>query len=90
MFVLRDEDPKVVNSVLNRVDIASPQRMIYVLDLTQPNGMFLARDFSIRDGDTIYVTEAPFNQWAKVLQALTGTFNTISSISRTSDLITGD
>jgi polysaccharide export outer membrane protein len=48
------------------------QRMVYVLDLTQPNGMFEARDFLIRDGDTVYVTEAPYVQWNKTLSALTG------------------
>jgi hypothetical protein len=32
--------------------------LIYVLDLTEPDGMFNARDFAIRDGDTVYVTEA--------------------------------
>ena len=47
--------------------------MVYVLDLTQPTGMFEARDFLIRDGDTVYVTEAPFVQWQKTLSAITGT-----------------
>ena len=47
--------------------------MVYVLDLTRPNGMFMARDFAVRDDDTLYVTEAPFAQWNKVISALTGT-----------------
>jgi mannose/cellobiose epimerase-like protein (N-acyl-D-glucosamine 2-epimerase family) len=43
-----------------------------VLNLTEPTGLFEARDFQIRDGDTLYVTEAPFVQWQKTLGAITG------------------
>ena len=55
--------------------------MVYVLDLTEPNGLFLARDFVVRDGDTVYVTEAPFVQWTKTLSAITGTLQTASSVN---------
>ncbi len=32
--------------------------------------MFLAREFIMRDGDTLYVTSAPFTKWMKVLQSV--------------------
>jgi len=51
------------------------------LDLTQPTGMFEARDFVVRDGDTVYVTEAPYVQWRKTLEALTGTAGAATSLS---------
>ncbi len=35
-----------------------------------PTGVFLARDFVIRDGDTVYVTEAPFVQWQKTIERM--------------------
>ena len=57
------------------------QRMVYVLDLTQPNGLFLARDFAVRDEDTVYVTEAPFVQWSKTLAAVTGSLATATSVA---------
>jgi len=72
VFVLRNEPAEIANSVLGRTDLTGDQRMVYVLNLTEPNGMFMARDFSIRDRDTVYVTEAPFVQWQKTLGALTG------------------
>jgi polysaccharide export outer membrane protein len=81
VFVLRDESAEVANAVLGRTDLVAPQRMAYVLDLTQPNGLFNARDFIIRDEDTVYVTEAPYVQWYKTLNALTGTLNTANSLS---------
>ncbi|SIO57508.1 polysaccharide export outer membrane protein [Rhodovulum sp. ES.010] len=80
VFVMRDEPPEIANTVLGRSDLVSAQRMVYVLDLTSPNGMFLARDFAIRDGDTVYVTEAPFVQWTKTLNAITGTASTAQTL----------
>ena len=59
VFVLRDEPQTVASRVLGQ-QVYGDQRMAYVLDLTRANGLFLARDFLIRDGDTVYVTEAPY------------------------------
>ncbi len=81
VFVLRNEPAVIANSVLGRTDLIGDQRMVYVLDLTKPTGLFEARDFLIRDGDTVYVTEAPFVQWSKTIGAITGTANSASSLS---------
>lgn len=81
VFVLRNEPAEVANAVLGRSDLVGAQRMIYVLDLTQPTGMFEARDFLIRDGDTVYVTEAPYVQWQKTIGALTGTATAADSLA---------
>ena len=82
VFILRSEPMSVARRVLGR-DVYGDTRMAYVLDLTRPNGLFLARDFMIRDGDTVYVTEAPYVQWQKTLGAITGaagTANTLDSV----------
>lgn len=81
VFVFRNEPADIANMVMGREDLIGAQRLVYVLDLTQPNGMFLARDFSVRDGDTLYVTEAPFTQWDKTISALTGSLATVDTIS---------
>lgn len=81
IFVFRDETAQATNAVLNRTDLQGSQRVAYVLDLTQPNGVFLARDFMIRDEDTIYVTEAPFVQWNKTIGALTGSLSSADAIN---------
>jgi len=81
IFVMRNEDAVIANSVLGRNDLQGAQRMVYVLDLTQPNGMFEARDFLIRDGDTLYVTEAPYTQFTKILSALTGPAGSVNSLA---------
>nr|WP_236021026.1 polysaccharide biosynthesis/export family protein [Sedimentimonas flavescens] len=80
IFVFRDESAPVAGQILGRADLVGDQRMIYVLDLTAPEGIFLAREFDIRDGDTVYVTEAPYVQWHKTLSALTGSVSTANSL----------
>ncbi len=85
VFILRDEDEAIANAVLGRKDLIGDQRLIYVLDLTDPTGLFEARDFQIRDGDTLYVTEAPFVQWQKTLGAITGTAGAASNIASTAN-----
>jgi polysaccharide biosynthesis/export protein len=81
VFVLRDETEGIARQVLGRPDLSGTQRVAYVIRLTDPDGLFNARDFMIRDGDTVYVTEAPYVQWQKILSVLTGTANSANSLS---------
>ncbi len=86
VFIFRNEPAEIANAVLGRDDLVGAQRLVYVLDLTEPNGMFLARDFAIRDGDTVYVTEAPYTQFSKVISALTGPIGTAGAVSSLQNL----
>jgi polysaccharide biosynthesis/export protein len=85
IFVFRDERAEVANRALGRSDLVGPQRVVYVINLTEPSGVFVARDFQIRDEDTIYVTEAPFVQWQNVLGAITGTVGSANTLSNAVD-----
>ena len=87
VFIMRNEPAEIANQVLGRDDLVGAQRLVYVLDLTQPNGVFMARDFAVRDDDTLYVTEAPFSKWSKVIAALTGSLSAIGSVSTSSDTL---
>ncbi len=80
IFVFRDEPAHIANKVLGRNDITGDRRFVYVLDLTSPTGVFLAREFNIRDLDTVYVTEAPYNQFAKILGAIVAPASTAASL----------
>ena len=86
VFVFRNEPEEVARVLLNRTDLIGPQRIVYVLDLTQANGMFVARDFAIRDEDTVYVTEAPYAQFSKLIGALTQPLSTAGAISNLGNL----
>ncbi|MEM1374972.1 MAG: polysaccharide biosynthesis/export family protein [Pseudomonadota bacterium] len=81
VFVFRNEPEEIAQTVMGRGDLIGTQRVAYVLDLTQPNGMFQARDFAIRDGDTVYVTEAPFVTWDKTISSLTGSLASVNSVA---------
>ncbi len=67
VFVFRQEPSSIANAVLGRSDLVGEQRVAYVINLTQPDGLFSAREFIIRDEDTVYITEAPFAAWTRVL-----------------------
>lgn len=75
VFVFRDEPAEVARNVLGQPELQGDQRIVYVLDLTAPNGMFMARDFQIRDGDTIYVTEASAVTWNRTIASISGTLS---------------
>lgn len=81
VFVFRNEPAEIANVVMGRTDLVGDQRLVYVLNLTEPNGMFHARDFAVRDQDTVYVTEAPFVQWTKTITALTGSLTAVDSLT---------
>lgn len=79
VFVFRNEPEAIARRLLGRQDLVGDQRMVYVLNLTEPNGMFHARDFQIRDGDTIYVTEASAVAWNRQIATISGTLGATGS-----------
>lgn len=83
VFVFRNEPQEIANQLTGRNDLIGTQRVVYVLDLTKPNGVFMARDFAIRDEDTVFVTEAPINQFNKTIAALTGSLSAVDALDST-------
>lgn len=81
VFILRDEGENIARQVLGRPELQGSQRIAYVISLTEPDGLFNARDFMIRDNDTVYVTEAPYVQWQKTLSVLTGSVTSADAVS---------
>ncbi|WP_170464326.1 polysaccharide biosynthesis/export family protein [Ruegeria arenilitoris] len=81
IFVLREERQDIARKVMGRPSLQGDQRMIYLLNLTAPNGLFVARDFVIRDGDTIYVTEAPYAQWTKSISLIAGGLTPLANVA---------
>ncbi|WP_235790144.1 polysaccharide biosynthesis/export family protein [Ruegeria pomeroyi] len=80
VFVFRNEPAEIAGQVLGRDDLQGAQRMVYVLNLTEPNGLFTARDFVIRDEDTLYVTEAPYAQWTKTISLISGGLTPLANL----------
>ncbi len=70
VFIFRNEPTVIAATVLPGAAVTGSRRIVYPLDLTRPGGLFLVREFIMRDGDTLYVTSAPFTKWMKVLQSV--------------------
>jgi polysaccharide export outer membrane protein len=87
VFVFRVETPEVARAVTGQPALAGPQRVAYVLDLTRPDGLFAAREFIVRDEDTIYVTEAPLAAWSRVLSIAGSAVSFGSSVAVLEDRI---
>ena len=85
VFVFRNEPEVLARQLTGIPDLVGTQRIVYILDLTRPNGMFFARDFAIRDEDTVYVTEAPIVQYNRLIAALTGTLGAVATVQAASD-----
>jgi polysaccharide export outer membrane protein len=81
VFVFRNEPESIARALTGIPDLTGSQRVVYVLDLTRPDGVFFARDFAIRDEDTVYVTEAPFVQFDRLISALTGTLGAVDAVA---------
>lgn len=88
VFVFRTE-PEAIAEQLTGLDLVGAQRVVYVLDLTKPTGMFEAREFAIRDQDTVYVTEAPYVQFSKVIAAATGSLNAVGNANVAAQTLAG-
>ena len=81
VFVFRVESAETAGRVTGEAGLVGPQRIAYVVDLTQPTGLFSAREFIVRDEDTIYVTEAPLAAWSRVISVAGNTVSFGGSVA---------
>jgi polysaccharide export outer membrane protein len=76
VFVFRWEDPAVAGALLAGAEPPGvpqgPGRpIVYRLDMKEPGALFVAQTFELRDGDAIFVTNAPLTELRKFLQLFT-------------------
>ncbi|NNU81516.1 polysaccharide export protein [Halovulum dunhuangense] len=82
IFIFRREAADVARTVTGDANAVDGEPFAYVIDLTNPGGIFVAKDFQIRDDDTIYITEAPFVAWSRVLEATAQSLNFATTLTR--------
>lgn len=63
--------------------------VVYQFDLTRPEQVALAREFTVREGQAIYISDAPFTQVQKVLSAFRVTMSAGFSATRAIDSDSG-
>lgn len=71
IFVFRVEPMEIARRLLPGQEIFGPVQVAYIFDWTEPGATFLGRNFALRDGDTLFVTQAPYVYWQKILQGIT-------------------
>lgn len=76
VFVLRWEDPSLADALLTGpppedAPTGPGRPIVYRLDLSQPEAFFVARRFAMRDGDAVFVTNAPITELRKLLSVFT-------------------
>ncbi|MEX0970656.1 MAG: polysaccharide biosynthesis/export family protein [Paracoccaceae bacterium] len=82
IFILRTETAEIANRVLQRNDLTTPQRIAYVVDLTAPEGLFIAQEFYLRDRDSLFASEANYVAWGRFLDSLSNGIGAIADIAR--------
>jgi polysaccharide export outer membrane protein len=76
VFLFRFEDAAVADALLpgpppEGAPTGPLRPIVYRLDLTRPESFFVARDFAMRDGDAIFVSNAPLTELRKVVSLFT-------------------
>jgi polysaccharide export outer membrane protein len=82
VFVLRWEDRALADALLPGAEPPGlPPRVgrpiVYQLDMSEPEALFVAATFEMRDGDAIFVTNAPLTELRKFIQLFTATLTPI-------------
>jgi polysaccharide biosynthesis/export protein len=78
VFVFRYEVSDVVRALRPDMPLAASVRavpVIYRLDLSDPNGFFMAQQFPVVNRDVIYVSNAPFTDVQKVMTVASNVAN---------------
>ena len=83
VFIFRFEDPKLLMRDGQTPPVTTDDGkipVIYRVNLKDPNTLFVAQSFPIRDKDVIYVTNAPLADFQKFLQAVSQVVYPIATI----------
>jgi polysaccharide biosynthesis/export protein len=78
-------DPRALFLIRARTDTGGApsgvRPLVYQFNMTRPEEILLARQFAVKDGDALFVSDAPYTQVQKVLSALSATLGTARDVS---------
>ena len=91
VFLFRYEAPEIAKALRPDYDgrFGNPVPIVYRVDMGDPNALFYAKSFPLRDKDLIYVSNAPATEFAKfmaVVNQVRGGTNIIRDIKVVRDL----
>lgn len=79
VFVFRSEEQRVFSSLSEGL-VSETNDIIYALDMRDVESVFAARNFHIRDGDFIYITETPVTQFSRILTLFTSNIGAVRGL----------
>ncbi|MEO0361346.1 MAG: polysaccharide export protein, partial [Pseudomonadota bacterium] len=86
VFVFRVEPPEIAVQISERADVDSRRNIAYLIDLTEGRGVFLADQMRMRDGDVLYVTDAPFTRFQTIVGSIASVIGFAGSAASTATL----
>lgn len=96
VFLFRVEKKSIVEQLAHSKqldgtpeDRIPSQQVVYLLDMSEGSSLFYAGSFQVRDGDTLYVTNAPADDWRKLLSVVLPTVGLTSSSALTTTTLVG-
>lgn len=87
VFIFRKEPPEIAVQVSERATVDQKRNIAYLIDLTQGRGLFLADQMMMRDGDILYVTDAPFTRFQRVAGSVASLIGFAGSAASTASLV---
>ena len=89
VFVFRVEPPEIATQISERATVDRKRNIAYLIDLSQGSGLFLADQMKMRDGDVLYVTDAPFTRFQKVAGSVASLIGFAGSANSAAGLVSG-
>jgi len=86
IFIFRVEPPAIARAVTGK-PVDTPQQIAYTIDFSTPEGLLAAREFVIRDSDTIYIAEAPVASWRRAIGIASSAVSFAGSAAAAEDLV---
>jgi hypothetical protein len=84
VFLLRPTDREALARVpgLPVEALPDPAPTVYGFDATVPQGLLAMQAFEMRDGDLIFVSDAPLEELSKAVRAITGVISPNAVVTR--------
>lgn len=87
VFIFRREPPEIAAQFSEFATAGGMRNIAYLIDLTEGAGVFLADRMMMRDGDILYVTDAPFTRFQKVAGSVASIIGFAGSTASTATVV---
>ena len=80
IFIFRRMSAKRGNQIVGENRFQNGAKIVFTINLRDPQGLFLAEDFLMEDDDIIYVTDAPYVKWSRAISYFVGAVGSVNAV----------